>query len=254
MRSMRCRTVEGAFLPALGRGLEDELRLAHAQHGVQRHLHLEDARGAQVGAIGGVEVHHVEEVLLASHLQVAAGDEAILDDDGVGGILADGEALAAELVEELGAALLHAQLGGLELLLSLGRLPLHARASADAGGALGLGAAALPEHRAPPAQGDVRAVWQLALLQLLAGDNGALAGEILELARLSVVGERHLLAADVGVGNDDIAALTTAEHHTLLAEREPEHFLATTKEHQLRHSSLQEGRRGFIRCVIPLAI
>ncbi len=109
--------VKGRLGPLLGDWLEEQLCLSHSQRGVQRDLRLEETGPVQERAVGGVQVHHVEARFSPRHLQVPAGDEPILDHQGVGGILAEGEAVTAELVDELGGALLHAHLGGRELFL-----------------------------------------------------------------------------------------------------------------------------------------
>ncbi|EAU64430.1 hypothetical protein STIAU_4522, partial [Stigmatella aurantiaca DW4/3-1] len=56
--------------------------------------------------------------------------------------------------------------------------------------------------------------------------------------------EGHLSAADVGIRDDDVALPATPQHHALVLQPHPEHFLATTKEHQLRHAGLPGGPPG----------
>jgi hypothetical protein len=183
----------------------------------------------------------VEAALAARHLEVLAGDEAVLNHQSVGGVLANGEALAVDLVEQLVGTLLHAHLGGLEALVLV--LPrLHVGAQAHAGRSLGLATAALAVHGAPLAQSEVGAVGQLAARHGLAGHEGALAGQILQQTAGAVVDKRHVLTAHLQIRDGDVTLLPAAEHHALALQSHPEHFLATAKEHQLRHvASLDAG-------------
>src|SRR5262249_49750347 len=100
----------GSFLLGGGDGLADELRLADAQAGGERRLGLDDPDAADEGPIARAMIDDSKDALPADDSQVFAGDEAIGDDEIIGRMKADTQALADELMHRLLVALTDAHL------------------------------------------------------------------------------------------------------------------------------------------------
>src|SRR5690606_2973364 len=114
--------VEGrrVLLALLRRGLEHQLHAAGGQRGVEGDLSLEQARTTDPDPVGAGEIRHAEVVLAAAHLEVAGGEEAVVDPHLVLLALAHGEGGAVEADDPLALSLADAELCGAEASLVLG--------------------------------------------------------------------------------------------------------------------------------------